>query len=244
MQRVKTENSKIPKSCANCGNKFSKGVQCGICEKHYDLRCANVSEIGYRRLEFEGKDEWKCTECRPLSPESLRSGLNQGSTQKPTNKLKNQKLDKAKANSSEVALEKVAPFSPRPLLKSENVSKAKNSEFPSSPSEQQEMLPVSLKHPKSLLRQENSEEVLKNVELFSSHRISNSSNVKSSEITLVTITSKLDSISSMLEFMPDLINEVKDIKSGLNKMQGLSECELCVQTKVNSNILSVYGKDF
>ncbi|KOB68313.1 Uncharacterized protein OBRU01_18422, partial [Operophtera brumata] len=54
--------------CSACGNAFNDGVQCGVCKKHLDFGCAQLSEIGWRKLGSERRAAWKCPACRSLSP--------------------------------------------------------------------------------------------------------------------------------------------------------------------------------
>ncbi|KOB76444.1 Zinc finger DNA binding protein [Operophtera brumata] len=54
--------------CSACGNAFNDGVQCGVCKKHLDFGCAQLSEIGWRKLGSERRAAWKCPACRSVSP--------------------------------------------------------------------------------------------------------------------------------------------------------------------------------
>ncbi|KAF9416154.1 hypothetical protein HW555_006406 [Spodoptera exigua] len=51
-------------NCDSCGSRFTDGVQCGLCKKHYDFPCAQISESGWRKLGVERRAVWKCTTCR------------------------------------------------------------------------------------------------------------------------------------------------------------------------------------
>ncbi|CAH0397211.1 unnamed protein product [Chilo suppressalis] len=56
--------------CAVCDESFNDGVQCGVCKKHLDFGCANISEAGYRKLGSDRRTAWKCPQCKQsrLSP--------------------------------------------------------------------------------------------------------------------------------------------------------------------------------
>ncbi|XP_047019680.1 uncharacterized protein LOC124646008 [Helicoverpa zea] len=56
------------KTCAVCNDQFNDGVQCASCRKHLDFSCANVSEVGWRRLGVDRRAQWKCPGCRAPSP--------------------------------------------------------------------------------------------------------------------------------------------------------------------------------
>lgn len=59
------------KTCAACNVKFNDGVQCGSCRKHLDFECANISEVGWRKLGAVRMAQWKCPTCRSSSPAML-----------------------------------------------------------------------------------------------------------------------------------------------------------------------------
>lgn len=54
--------------CSTCGSTFNDGVQCGVCKKHLDFGCAQITETGWRKLGNERRAAWKCSTCRTLSP--------------------------------------------------------------------------------------------------------------------------------------------------------------------------------
>lgn len=50
--------------CDSCNVLFTDGVQCGVCKKHFDFTCANITEAGYRKLGPDRRAAWKCPSCR------------------------------------------------------------------------------------------------------------------------------------------------------------------------------------
>lgn len=51
-------------NCASCGDSFNDGVQCTACQSHYDFGCAQITEIGWRRLGVDRRSTWTCPACR------------------------------------------------------------------------------------------------------------------------------------------------------------------------------------
>ncbi|XP_045456459.1 uncharacterized protein LOC123666866 [Melitaea cinxia] len=49
--------------CARCDAEFRDGVQCSLCQGHYDFPCAGITEGGYRKLG-DRKSTWKCSSCK------------------------------------------------------------------------------------------------------------------------------------------------------------------------------------
>ncbi|CAG4927024.1 unnamed protein product [Colias eurytheme] len=53
--------------CALCNSTFKEGVQCCICNKHFDFGCAQITEQGWRKLGVERRAAWRCTNCKNSS---------------------------------------------------------------------------------------------------------------------------------------------------------------------------------
>lgn len=51
-------------SCSACGDQFNDGVQCTACMKWLDFSCAQLTEVGWRRLGEQRRSDWKCPCCR------------------------------------------------------------------------------------------------------------------------------------------------------------------------------------
>lgn len=50
--------------CAACGDNFNDGVLCNGCNRHLDFGCANIGEVGYRRLGRDRQASWRCPQCK------------------------------------------------------------------------------------------------------------------------------------------------------------------------------------
>lgn len=55
--------------CSACALDFTDGVHCASCGSDYDFACANLTEIGYRKLGADRRASWKC-------PHRCRASLN------------------------------------------------------------------------------------------------------------------------------------------------------------------------
>lgn len=51
-------------TCSSCGDQFNDGVQCTACMKWLDFSCAQLTEVGWRRLGEQRRSDWKCPTCR------------------------------------------------------------------------------------------------------------------------------------------------------------------------------------
>ncbi|XP_022831003.1 uncharacterized protein LOC111359637 [Spodoptera litura] len=54
--------------CVSCSVDFNDGVQCSSCGGHLDFACANITEVGWRKLGNDRRAAWKCPRCRIASP--------------------------------------------------------------------------------------------------------------------------------------------------------------------------------
>lgn len=50
-------------TCHRCDAEVRDGVQCTVCQNHFDFPCAGITEAGYRKLG-DRKATWKCTACK------------------------------------------------------------------------------------------------------------------------------------------------------------------------------------
>ncbi|KAL4707030.1 hypothetical protein ACJJTC_014309 [Scirpophaga incertulas] len=56
--------------CAACEAHFNDGAFCGGCNRYLDFACANIAEIGYRRLGRERQASWRCPQCKITASKS------------------------------------------------------------------------------------------------------------------------------------------------------------------------------
>lgn len=54
--------------CALCSNDFNDGVQCAVCKNYMDFGCAQITEVGWRKLGVNKRSAWRCASCKGLSP--------------------------------------------------------------------------------------------------------------------------------------------------------------------------------
>ncbi|KAL4721618.1 hypothetical protein ACJJTC_011671 [Scirpophaga incertulas] len=81
--------------CAECETEFNDGVQCGMCKRHLDFVCANISETGYRKLGVERRATWKCPQCKLAPSSPIPSADTAGVLNSILNELRDVKLQLA-----------------------------------------------------------------------------------------------------------------------------------------------------
>lgn len=59
-------------TCAGCTKsiKMKELLKCGICNRKYDLECANVTVKKFNLMDLTLKNTWKCPECRCKQPKT------------------------------------------------------------------------------------------------------------------------------------------------------------------------------
>ncbi|KAL4714262.1 hypothetical protein ACJJTC_009614 [Scirpophaga incertulas] len=85
--------------CAACEAHFNDGAFCGGCNRHLDFACANIAEIGYRRLGRERQASWRCPQCKitasksgPSTPVRISPSTPVSVSKNPTHKMEGPSL--------------------------------------------------------------------------------------------------------------------------------------------------------